>query len=64
MLESASGGGEGGLPGPGGVYLVWGGSAWSWGGGVCLVLGGSAQSWGGVVSQHALRQTPPCEQNE
>ena len=43
----------------------WGLPAWSWGGGVpawsgrgCLPGPG-----GGVVSQHAMRQTPPCEQN-
>ena len=47
----------GGVPGLGGAGL--GGSgpggAWSRGGG-CLLPGG-------VVSQHALRQTPPCGQN-
>ena len=43
------------------------GGAWSWGvpapGGRCL-LQGSACSREGMVSQHALRQPPPCEQND
>ena len=30
----------------------------AWSGGGCLILGGVC-SQGGVVSQHALRQTPP-----
>ena len=39
------------------------GGVCSWGGGVCS-RGGVCLLWGGgVVSQHALRQTPPCEQN-
>ena len=58
---------------PGGGVCSWGG-AWSRGGVCsqaggegCLVLGGVC-SWGGpgpgeVVSQHALRQTSPWEQN-
>ena len=52
-----------------GVYLVLGGV---WSRGTCLVPGGCllqgvcvpAPGGGGVVSQHALRQTPPCEQND
>ena len=58
-----------GLPGLGGGLPGPGGSAWSGGclpgGGVCPVwggvcqVGGSAWSGGWVVSQHALRQTPP-----
>ena len=48
--------GPGGVSAPGGV-LSQGGSGP--GGGGCLLLGG-----GWVVSQHALRQTPPCEQND
>ena len=32
--------------------------------GGCLVWGGVCSWWGGgVLSKHALRQTPPCEQN-
>ena len=31
-------------------------------GGGCVPEGGLVP--GGVVSQHALRQTPPCEQND
>ena len=62
------------MPGPGGLSALGGVSApggVSALGGVCslgcLVLGVSAL--GGVcsrdvVSQHALRQTPPCEQND
>ena len=59
-----------GVPPSGGVSLVPGGSAWSWGG-VCLVPGGRVlhpggvpqsggvpPSGGGMASQHALRQTP------
>ena len=45
------------MPGPGGGVPGPGGGVWSWGGGAC--------SRGGMVSQHALRQTPPpCEQND
>ena len=47
--------GLGGIPGLGG--LVWGGLFWG------VWSGGSAPR-GGVVSQHALRQTPPHEQND
>ena len=55
---------EGGVPGPG-EYLVWGVP----GPGGCLVQGvpgpgGCLLLGRGVVSQHALRQTPPCEQND
>ena len=39
----------------GGCLFFW---WWVSASGGCLLLGG-----GGVVSQHALRQTPPCEQN-
>ena len=43
------------------------GGVWSWGvsapKGGCLLLGGGGGLLRGVVSQHALRQTPPCEQN-
>ena len=52
----------GGVPGAGGVYLVWGVSAL---GGFCsrgYLLGGVSAPGGSlleVVSQHALRQTPP-----
>ena len=44
-----------------------------WGGGICYqgvsAAGGGVSATGGlltggVVSQHALRQTPPCEQND
>ena len=49
------GGGGAGLPGPGG----------------CLIRGGLPGLGGmvsypgeGLVSQHALRQNPPCEQND
>ena len=59
----------GGSASRGGVCLVLGGVSFRGGllpGGVCsggcLPLGVSAR--GGVVSQHALRQTPPCEQND
>ena len=61
--------GSRGVPGPGEVpalrgCLLWGG-AWSWGvpapeGGCLLWVGGV----GGLLSQHALRQTPSCEQND
>ena len=47
-----------GLPGPGGVCLG-GGGAWSRG----ICSRGVSALGGGVVSQHALRQTPPCIQN-
>ena len=46
----------GGVPGLGGCLVRGGllpGGAWS--GGVCS---------GGLVSQHALMQNPPCEQND
>ena len=43
-----------GVPGPGG-------GAWSQGG--CLPGPRMVPGPGRVVSQHALRQTPPCEQN-
>ena len=34
-------------------------------GGLVPVVGsGLVQGEGGVISQHALRQTPPCEQND
>ena len=46
-----------------GGICYWGGLLW---GGVCsrgcLLLGGCLLPEGGVVSQHALRQTPPCGQ--
>ena len=50
---------RGGVPGPGGVYLVPGGGTWSWGGvpgpgGVYLVLGGCTWSWGGVPGPGAV----------
>ena len=49
-----------------GVSAPGGGSVCSWGvaspGGCVSAPGGSAPRGGGV-SQHALRQTPPCEQN-
>ena len=56
----------GGVPGPGGWggVGVWsrGGGAWSWG--VCSrgvpCRGGLLPGGGGLVSQHALRQNPPC----
>ena len=53
----------GGVLSPG-VYFVLGGCTWfQGGGGVCLegvVCSAWVCSWGGgVVSQHALRQTPP-----
>ena len=52
-----------GVSGPGGCLVP--GGVWSLGG-VCSwrvsAPGGSAQ--GGVVSHHALRQTPPREQND
>ena len=52
-----------GVPGPGGMPVL-GGSA-PGGGGGCLVPGvsdpGGVCYRGGVVSQHALRQTPPRE---
>ena len=48
-----------GVPGLGCVCLVWGGA---WSRGVCLVWG--AGLGGVVVSQHALRQTIPREQND
>ena len=67
MPESASGGGLvlGGVFVFGPVSAPRGVSA----PGGCLVLGVSAPrgvsaSGGSVVSQHALRQTPPCEQND
>ena len=50
-----------GVSGLGGLLqggLLWGVSA---PGGVCS---GGVSALGGVVSQHALRQTPPCEQND
>ena len=68
----------GGVPGLGGVYsggvYSWGVSALggevsglggcTWSSGVVyLVLGGCLLP-GGVASQHAVRQTPPCEQND
>ena len=70
MLESASGGGvcSGGVSALGGCLLggvcsggvsALGGSALGglfWGG---LLGGGVCSRGGGVVSQHALRQTPP-----
>ena len=45
---------------PGGC-LVWGvpGLGGAWSGGACLVPGVACLVLGGVVSQHALRQTPP-----
>ena len=47
--------GEWGVPGPGGS-----------GPGGCLVGGGGGGAWseGWVVSAHALRQNPPCEQTD
>ena len=54
------------VSGPGGVCLLWGLSA----PGASATRGVSAQkvsalggvcSWGGVVSQHALRETPPVD---
>ena len=50
-----------GVSAPGGVCLLLGGGCLPLGG---LLLGGGVCSLGGVVSQHALRQTPPCEQND
>ena len=46
-----------------GVCLLWAGVCF---GGVCsrgCLLQGGVCSWGGVVSQHALRQTPPSPVN-
>ena len=53
---------SGGVSGPRGVVVCFGGGVGLVRGGGVSGLGGSAP--GGVVSQHALRQTPPCEQNE
>ena len=66
MLESASRGGEGGSARSRGGSARSGGGLPGPGGGVCLVRVGG---WwclirGGVVSQHALGQNPPCEQND
>ena len=71
--SARSGSRLGGVPGPGGCLLpgeVPGpgeGGAWSQGGGGLVPKGGAWSQGvpgpGGVVSQHALRQTPPCEQN-
>ena len=43
------------LPSQGAACLVWGVPSWSRGVPPCP---------GGLVSQHALRQNPPCEQND
>ena len=63
---SALGGGvcsRGGLSAPG-ECLLWGVSALGVSApGVSALRGRRCLLWG-VVSQHALRQTPPCEQND
>ena len=52
---SAPGGGGGTCSREG----AWSGGAW-WG----ICSGGGVPGPGGVVSQHALRQPPPCGQND
>ena len=54
----------GGVPSPGGRGLSAAGRCLLWGG--CLVRGVCCRGCLllGVVSQHALRQTSPCEQND
>ena len=62
------------MPGTGGGVCSQGdgGGVCVSGPGRCMVPGGVAGPWGcvpspggwGVVSQHALRQTPHCEQND
>ena len=76
---SAPGGSAWGVSAPGGGgwgVCFWGClplGVSAWGGvcsrgcllwGACLLWGVSAPGGGGVVSQHAPRQTPPCEQND
>ena len=70
MLESASQGGgllPGGVCSQGGVCsggcLLPGGVCWGVSAPGGSALGGCLLG-GVVVSQHALRQTPPCEQND
>ena len=59
MGSVCSGGVCSGVSALGGVCFRGLSTPGGWG---CLLWGVSAS--GGVVSQHALRQTPPCEQND